>query len=178
MRKTLFGLLEHHTKANDPVEMEWVFSLDEELRVALLRGIADGDGFASIRSFHTGISTKVNKPFIGKLLKSMDIKSGRYSNGVNILTTDAIRRAEAIKIFLAAEGKTRRLTELVAMLDSMVHRKIQGEEKDTIIQLHRRGLTDGQITSTLWAEYGIARRPTTIRGFLKRQGMVSKRENQ
>ena len=178
IRKTLFGLLETDTKANQSMKMEWIFTLDKELRAALLRGIADGDGFATIRSFHAGIGTKANKPFIGKLLKSMGIKSGRYSNGVSILTNDAIRRAEAIRMFLIAEGKMGRLTELVAMLDSMVHRKIQGEEKDVIIRLHKDGLTDGQITSMLWADYGIARRPTTIRGFLKRQGVANKRDSQ
>jgi hypothetical protein len=59
------------------------------------------------------------------------------------------------------------------MLDSMNHRKIQGEEKNIILRLNEKGLSNGQITSTLWADYGTARRPTTIGAFLKRLGVRS-----
>jgi hypothetical protein len=59
------------------------------------------------------------------------------------------------------------------MLDSMNHRKIQGEEKNIILRLNEKGLSNGQITSILWGDHGIARRPTTIGAFLKRLGIGS-----
>ncbi len=170
VRRALFGLQEHHVKARDSVQMEWVFSLDESLRVAFLRGIADGDGYASIRSFTAGVATKVNGSFIQKLLDSLEIESKPYENGVLISKDEAIRQAERIRMFYVAVGRMRRLSELVIMLASMKWKKIQGNEKETILRLRKRGFTDGEITSFLWAEYGIARRPTTIHAFLKRNG--------
>ncbi|MHA1928428.1 MAG: hypothetical protein ACTSV2_07600 [Candidatus Thorarchaeota archaeon] len=171
IRKSLFGLQETQTKNQDAVDMDWVFNLPLDLRLSLLRGIADGDGFASIRWFGAGICTKPNKIFIERLLSSLGINSRRYSNGLSVDLNEAIRRANEIEIFLSAVGKSERLSELVSMLDSMDRKKIQGKEKEIIIRLSNRGLSDGQITSILWAEHGIARRPTTIRGFLKRHGI-------
>ncbi len=173
MRSSLFGLRGHQTKARDSVEMEWVLDLETPLRIGFLRGVADGDGFATVRAFHAGISSKANKRFLMRLLDSLGIESRSYRTGVRIDKTAALRRSAETGLFYTAGGKSLRLKQIVSMLDAMNRKRIKDEEKEIIVKLYNEGLTDGEIICTLWSEYGIARRPTTIDAFLRRIGLKS-----
>ena len=81
--RTLLGLGKA-SKTNSEIRADWVLMLDRGLRVTLLQGWADGDGYASVRGFAPGISTKMNKPLVRDLLSSLGIASNMGSNGVLI----------------------------------------------------------------------------------------------
>jgi len=57
---------------------------------------------------------------------------------------------------------------MTVMLDS-VNRKLASEkEVKTIMKLHDKGHSLGDIVVKLWNKYGISRRPSTIAGIIKR----------
>ncbi len=151
--------------------MDWIFSIPREWKIALIQGIVDGDGFASIPASRAGIGSKMNTIFLIWLLKSVDIESRAYQTGIEISKTEAIRNASELPLFKNATEKQAKLDELVKMLNSMERKPISGAEAKEIRQLSEEGFSDGEVTEYLWKQFGIARRPTTIRSYLKRIGL-------
>ena len=48
------------------------------------------------------------------------------------------------------------------MIASMKWTKVSDEEREKILELHRRGINANQIGPLLWSEFGMARRSGTI----------------
>jgi hypothetical protein len=80
-------------------------------------------------------------------------------------------RAEKLPLFRHATGRQYRLTETIAMLNSIVsqkRRRFSQEELELIKELNESGHSCGEIAATLWAEYGIFRRSASIYQLIKR----------
>jgi hypothetical protein len=169
IRNSLLGLSIDRKKSGQPIGSEWILGFPKELLIPFIQGIADGDGFASIRRLHAGISTKHNKEFIRHVLRILGIESMEYSNGLMISKKRAIEAAARIPIFRNSDGRLNRLRELHRMLSSIRRTRVSSSELEAFMKLHEQGLNSGEIVATLWAENGIIRRPKTIDDAIKRE---------
>ena len=171
--RTLLGL-DRIAKTNSRIRAEWVLALPRKLRVPFVQGWADGDGYASVRTFTPGISSKMNKDLLKRLLDSLGVASNIVTNGVAISRTESVIRASRLPLFRMAVDRQGRLEAISQMINSMKWTPVSKDELKIILQLHRQGHTFGEITVLLWAEYGIARRPTTIRNIIRRHARSDK----
>jgi hypothetical protein len=168
VRRTLLGLEASAPKTWNPIKADWILDAPEDWRIAFIQGASDGDGFASIPNYCTGIATIVNQEFYLRLLKSLGIHGFFHGTHIRIIRKKSINRAKQLPMFRYAEGRQVRLTEMTVMLDS-VNRKIASEKEIKIImKLHDKGHSLGDIVVKLWNKYGISRRPSTIAGIIKR----------
>jgi hypothetical protein len=72
-RRTLLGLEASASKTWNPIQADWILNAAEDWRIAFIQALSDGDGFASIRNYCTGIATIVNQEFFLHLLESLGI---------------------------------------------------------------------------------------------------------
>jgi len=171
MRRTLLGLTTSTPKSQTPIQIDWILQMPEDWRVALLQGIADGDGCASIRSFNAFISSQTNQSFLVRLLGSFGIQARPTSHSLEIENKKSIRKANALPLFKHALGRQETLTQLVDMFHwakQWGSKRIPPEEIKVIMNLYNQGFSSGQITEALWSRLGVARHPSSIRRIIKR----------
>ncbi len=159
MRRTLFGLKSGPKRR---LRIDWILSLSIRERIAFIQGIADGDGHASVRGLIAGIATKYNKESLSRILASLGIESANNSNGLEIRKKKFLKIASDLPMFRHADSRLFRLREICAMIAAMKHAKVSDEERQKILEYHRRGFNPTQIVPLLWSEYGTARRSGTI----------------
>lgn len=116
----------------------------------------------------------MNKPLVRDLLSSLGIASNMGSNGVLINRNESIVKAARLPLFRNANDRLVRLRAISQMIRSMKWTPVSKEELKFMLELHRQRYTFGQITVLLWAEHGIARRPTTVRDIVRRHSKASK----
>ncbi|MHA1881912.1 MAG: hypothetical protein ACTSUO_02575 [Candidatus Thorarchaeota archaeon] len=156
-------------KSKNPLQANWVLNMPHDWRVSFIQGLADGDGWTSIKAFTTGISSVPNKEFLKKLFGTFGISSRFSSENVIVGRHNEILKAKKIPLFRNASGRQKRLDELSKIITSLKPRKAEGKELALILDLFRKGHTPGEITEILWFEYGIARSPYSIYKILERQ---------
>ncbi|MFW9848836.1 MAG: hypothetical protein ACFFF4_06830 [Candidatus Thorarchaeota archaeon] len=162
MEKALLGLDTSMAKSRDPINADWILRMPHEWRVAFIQGLADGDGWASIKGFTTGIATEPNQEFVRDLFKTFGINSIFSDRSVSVGKHSEIQKAQQIPLFRNASGRQKRLntlSEIIAMLKS---RKTEGKELEIILDLAKKGKTPGETTEILWYRYKIARTPSSI----------------
>ena len=168
MRRTLLG---QKTGPKRRLRIDWILKMPTQERIAYVQGVADGDGYASVRGLKAGISTKYNKKMLGRILTSLGIEAAHGSNDVQIRRKRALKIASELPLFRHADGRLFRLKEMCTMIAAMKHAKVSDEERKRILEYHRRKFKPSQITSLLWAEYGTARRYATIRKVIDDAGL-------
>jgi len=168
MRQTLLGLKTSSTKSKVALEANWILDTPYDWRVAFLQGLADGDGWASIKRQHAGIATKPNQGFVQRLFTSLGIDTKTYPKRVQIDKKKALKAAQQLFLFRHARERQERLADLVDMLDAMKICHMTEREKELILDLHDQGLGTGEIVETLWKEHQVARRPGAITALLER----------
>ncbi len=146
----------------DSVILRWQWALPRAGTYAIR--IADGV------LIYTKIVEELKAPHLRGFVfgKHYRIVSNVISNGVGILRTESITRASQLPVLKHAVDRLGRLQEIVEMIASMKWKPVSEDEREIILHLHRQGHTLGEITSLLWAELGIARRPSTVKGVIGR----------
>jgi hypothetical protein len=170
MKEELLGLGRSHLKKELPIDADWILKMPRDYRVAFLQGLADGDGYASIKAFCLGIASKPNREFIRRLLSSLDIHSNLKPTKVVINRQEDILRAKNFPLFRHATSRKRfhnELCKIIGLLDRSYGRAPEKDRK-IIVDLHKQGLTPGEITEKLWFEYSIARSTSSIEGIVRR----------
>jgi hypothetical protein len=162
IRSSLLGLRLDAPKQDQPIQADWISQIPQELIVPFLQGVADGDGYASVRSLNAGIGTKHNKEFFQALLSIFGIDSRDGGTGIEIARTKSLRTAAELPLFRYADGRQFRLNTVIEMIASMKWTKVSNEEREKILEYHRRGINANQIVPLLWTEFGKARRSGTI----------------
>ncbi len=162
IRSTLLGLRMDAAKEDQSIRAEWVLKIPHEMILPILQGVADGDGYASVRNMTAGIGTKHNKKFFQSLLSLLGIDSVDGGTGIVISKKESLRMAAELPLFKYAADRFFRLRELIMMIASMKHTKVSKEEKKRILEYHRQGIKVNQIGPLLWVDFGRARRSSTI----------------
>jgi hypothetical protein len=176
IRQELLGLRESRNKNENRVQPNWVLNAPKSWRISILQGIADGDGFATTKGLYAAIATYTNQEFVSNLMKSLDIDSYMTDIAVCIRCIDDIKKAAKLPMFRFAEGRQRRLEELVPMLESMDWSRISEDEESSILEFHRQGMKIGEITEKLWEKYGRVHRRNTIYNIIERNVSTSNSE--
>ncbi len=173
IRESGLGLEKKENKIQNPIDAEWALSAPRRLRIALVQGIADGDGYVSVNSQYTAISTKVNQPFFGRLLRSFDIASLETKKDVLIKQTESILRFTEIEPFKNAESRRRDLEELNSLILSrkskIVGSRLSQSEIDHALELRRKGKSYGEITKLVFRKFGTSWDISTIEHTIKKQ---------
>ena len=171
VKTVLFGLRHSLMKKQSPIDAEWILKMPKEYRVAFLQGLADGDGYASIKAFRVGIASKPNGEFIKRLLSTFNIFAKLEKTKVVIKKHEDIIKANNIPLFRHATSRKRNhyeLCSIIGLLDKS-HGKVPEREIKIIMELHRRGFSCGEITERLWFDHGLARSRGSVEGIVRRR---------
>lgn len=82
IRNSLLGLKVEKKKSDQPIRSDWILGFPREATIPFLQGVADGDGYASVRGMKAGIGTKHNKEFYIRLLSLFEIDSQSRGTGI------------------------------------------------------------------------------------------------
>jgi hypothetical protein len=170
VKEVMLGLKRAQSKKEESMDAEWVLRLPRDYRVAFLQGLADGDGYASIKTFRVGIATKTNQEFIKQLLSTFEIQSKTEKTKVVIKRYEDILRANDLPLFRHATSRKKNhdeLCKIIGLLDRS-RGKVPERDRKIIMKLHKQGYTPGEITESLWLNYGIARSRASIEGIVRR----------
>ncbi|MGY5854453.1 MAG: hypothetical protein RTU92_12870 [Candidatus Thorarchaeota archaeon] len=143
-------------------------NIPHDWRVAFIQGLADGDGWASVRAFNTAISTVPNYDFYQALFSTFDISSYVTSGNVVVGKHSDICKAHEIPLFRYAAGRKTRLSTISRIISSLKPGRISENDLKIIFALTKIGHTPGEITEILWYEHDIARSPYSIYSILER----------
>jgi len=92
-------------KTKQPVNANWIFGSTIEMRRAIVQGLGDGDGSASVEGKYICISSKSNKNFIERLLQSFDLKTRRTEGDVFTAGITEAKKAAQIPPFRYATSR-------------------------------------------------------------------------
>jgi hypothetical protein len=172
IRKSCLGLNKNQNKIENPLDAEWVLSAPRRLRTALVQGIADGDGYVSVNSQYAALSTKVNQPFFGRLLRSFDIESLETKKDVLIKQTESILKFAELEPFRQAKSRRKDLEELNSLVitrkSKIAGSRLSQAEIDQALMLRRKGKSYGEITKLVYREFGTSWDISTIEHAIKR----------
>lgn len=170
VKEVLFGLGRSDKKKGIPIRAEWVLNMPHDHRVAFLQGLADGDGYASIKAFRVGIGSKTNQDFIRKLLSTFEIQSVMEKTKVVIKKHEHIRKANSLPLFKHALSRKKSHDELCKIMDLLDGGggRVPEIERKIILELHKQGFTPGEIAEKLWHDYGYARSMRSVYGIVQR----------
>ncbi|MFW9817954.1 MAG: LAGLIDADG family homing endonuclease, partial [Candidatus Thorarchaeota archaeon] len=171
MKEVLFGLGPSLRKKESPIHADWMLNLSHDYRVAFLQGLADGDGYASIRSFNAGIATLTNHTFLNKLLNTFNIFPTIEKTKVRINRYNDIVKASELTLFKHATERQKQLEELAKLIDSLDsnYGRVPKDEIEIIMEMHNQGMSCGEITESLWINHGLARSRRSVEGIVKRR---------
>jgi hypothetical protein len=137
-----------------------------------LQGLADGDGYASIKTNHVGIASKPNRRFIGQLLSTFGIHSNMKATKVVINRQEDIFKTNDIPFFRHATSRKKKHDELSKMVEQFkrdrASKKVPDHEMALIRKMHEQGLTPGEITEKLWLNHGLPRSISSVFKIVKR----------
>jgi hypothetical protein len=178
MRDSCLGLSATQNKIKTPIEIEWALTAPIELRKKILQGIADGDGYVSVNSQYIGLSTRVNQPFYGRLLKSFDVESIPTSKDVLVKQSESILKVAEIGLFKHAESRQESLEELRLLVHERKTKslgsRLSKEEIDFAMTLRGENKSYGEITRTIFRKYGNSWDISTIEHAIKRRQASTK----
>ena len=171
VKEVLLGLEPSSMKKQSPIDADWILNLTNDYRVAFLQGLADGDGYASVRSFNAGIATLTNHTFLTNLLNTFRIFPTVEKTKVRIGRYNDITKASELPLFKHARGRQEQLEELSKLIDSLdsSYGRVPQEEIEIIMEMHDKGMSCGEITERLWIHHGIARSRKSVEGIIKRR---------
>ncbi len=170
VERAVLGLRHSKPKSNYPIHAKWILETPREWRVAFIQGLADGDGWASVRVFRTGIGSGPNREFIKDFFTTFDIVSFFDTRNVVIGKHSEICKTQKLPLFRNAAERQQRLNTISEIIESLETRKATGEELELILRLSREGNNPGRIAVILWEKYKIARTPSSIYSILARNG--------
>jgi hypothetical protein len=171
MKKALLGLDASEVKKEVAIKAEWILSMPNEWKIAFIQGLADGDGYASIPKFATAITTTTNDEFFANLLASVGIQASAVGDRAIIRKYNEILKAGELPLFRYANGRQKILNDLseIIKLRPKERRIIPEDQKKLVMELHRTGLTPGEIVKKLWYEHRLARTTAMIDMLIRRE---------
>ncbi len=171
MKKALLGLESSEIKKNVPIKADWILNVPYDWRVAIIQGLADGDGYASVPRFDTAITTTTNEEFFARLLSSVGIQATTSDNRARVKQQDEILKARELPLFRFASGRQESLDNLCKIIKLKPKRRyrVPEDEKKLVMELYRTGLKPGKIIEKLWHDYGLARTTAMIYTLIRRE---------
>jgi hypothetical protein len=180
VHSTCLGYTDAAPKAKQEVQAEWVFGAPTHLRRAVLQGLGDGDGSASIQGNYVCISSKHNKDFIERLLQSFGVNTRRTPK--DVVTTGMVEAKKAARIppFRFASSRLQACERMVRRIDAprrVRNNPLQPEETDFLLSMKKKGMTAWQASEAFFDRFGTAIHKAVVeRVFRNESGLRKKRE--
>ncbi|MFW9888054.1 MAG: hypothetical protein ACFFER_07730 [Candidatus Thorarchaeota archaeon] len=175
IREGCLGLDERQNKIETPLDAEWTLKAPRRLRTALIQGIADGDGYVSVNSQYAALSTRINQPYFGRLLRSLNIESIPTKKDVLIKQTESIIGFAELAPFREAETRRQDLEELASLVRARKSKdpsaRLSEAEIDHALKLRQQGKSYGEITRLVFRDFGKSWDISTIEHAIKKRRM-------
>jgi hypothetical protein len=156
---TCLGLQPNQTTTYDPLYARWLLTPPHQHRIAFLQGVADGDGWASIRDQCIGIYAGPNILLIQDLLQSLSVHSETDGKRVRIRTQKGIIQAAKLPFFRFAESRQNNSTKMAEMMNARKRKKERLIPKNisrVILQLHKQNKSSGFIAEYIFDHFSIS----------------------
>jgi transposase len=153
------GLKRGQRTTYHPVKMDWIFLASDNLRIAFLQGLSDGDGWASVKDQCIGIYSGPNIPLVKKLLKSYRIEASDDGQRVRIYSQDGIIKAAELPLFRFASSRLDIANKVAEMMRKRQDQEIGitfPEIVEEMQQLRNKGYSYGRIAEVIYDKYGIS----------------------
>jgi hypothetical protein len=161
MKQTGLGLQKNQTTSKVPIQAPWLLNAPHIIRLRILQGFTDGDGFTSVKGQCLGIASTVNKVFLQKLLNSFNINSFYSQTGRSVIIrrNESILQASSLPFFLHAVGRqemANKLTEMIQIRKVQRRIPISKTVNKRMIQLKKEGMSNGAIIEQIFDEFRIS----------------------
>lgn len=129
------------------------------MRRAVLQGLGDGDGSASVQGNYVCISSKCNKRFIHDLFDSFGIKTRTAPRDVVTTGTDEAKKAALVPPFRYSTERLVASRRIVARIENrrrVREEPLRNKEIGFILNMKHRGLTSWEVSEAFFDEFGSA----------------------
>ncbi len=144
MHRSCLGYSDSIPKNNQTVFADWIMQAPHDLRRAVLQGLGDGDGSASVQGNYICISSKCNKDFIEKLLQSFGLKTRRTDCDVVTAGMAEAKKAAQIPSFRFASTRleaSKRIVNRINGFRRVREYPLNQDEIKFIIDMKGKGMT-------------------------------------
>jgi len=170
MRRSCIGIPDGSRKTDTAVEANWILGAPENWRASFLRGICDGDGWASIPNQEIAIATACNSFFLKQLLSTFGITAHEAKWKVVVNARDSLDRATELGLFKYAEGRKSNLEKMGEIRKTFNNSITINEEQQHLIEnLRAKGMSWGRISEMIYDKYGYSWRYDVI---MRRMGKL------
>ena len=156
---TVLGLQPHQRTTYHPINANWILNTPDDLRIAFLQGLADGDGWADTRSQYIGIYAGPNISLIQELLTSFQIRSSIDRKRVRFRRQKSVIIAAGLPLFRFATSRKENAEKIAEMMQARKKKKerfIPPEISKLILQLHTHKKSSGFIAEYIYDQFGIS----------------------
>ncbi|MFW9889095.1 MAG: LAGLIDADG family homing endonuclease [Candidatus Thorarchaeota archaeon] len=159
IHRTCLGYNDLVPKREQKVTADWILDSPFPMRRAVLQGLGDGDGSASVQGNYVCISSVNNKQFVERLLQSFGISTRRTERDVVTSGTAEAIKAAQIPLFRYSSSRldsSKRILQRNEAKRSVRDSPLKSEEITYIIEMKRKGMTAWQATEAFFDHSGTA----------------------
>lgn len=168
--RSCLGLEYNQTTKNTPIQLKWILRCPRKYKLALIQGIADGDGSSSLSDWRIQIRTKFNTEIIKKILLSLDITSRITKGKVVISRYDDVIKGTELPCFRFAKSRIENAQKIKSMIVKRNKDRMIPDYNliKFIFDLRKREYKFSQINSRIYDKFGIAFNPIHLRDILSK----------
>ncbi len=159
IHRSCLGYNDTVPKQEQPVSANWIFRAPFHMRRAVLQGLGDGDGSASVQGNYVCISSKHNKQFIQRLLQTFGVKTRLTEKDVWTTGMVEAKKAAQIPPFRYAKTRLEASDRMVRRIDARRRVRddpLKPEESKFILSMKRKGMTVWETNERFFDEFGTA----------------------
>lgn len=164
--QAVLGLQPYQRTTYHAIQANWILNAPNELKIAFLQGLNDGDGCASVKDQCLSNTCGPNISLVQKLLASFDITSSHDEYRVRIYSLNGIIQATDLPFFRHAtkrQSNARKLAQMAKIRQHQPHGINSPEILDRMIELHDMGCSMGRIAEILFDEFNVSFDSSTVR---------------
>lgn len=172
INRSCLGYRNEIAKRDQSANADWILDAPYQMRKAVLQGLGDGDGSASVQGNYVCVSSKCNKQFIRKLVESFGVSIRLTDTDVVTTGMDEAKKAAQIPPFRYSESRLeacRRIVKRVEGKRSIRDDPLEHEEVDFILAMKERGYSSWEISEAFFDEFGSAVEHRTIGNVRKKR---------
>lgn len=180
IHRSCLGYNDTVPKGEQPVSANWIFSAPFHMRRAVLQGLGDGDGSASVQGNYVCISSKNNKQFIQRLLQTFGVKTRITDKDVWTTGMAEAKKAAQIPPFRYAKTRLEASGRMVRRIDAKRRVRddpLKPEEIKFILSMKREGMTAWEANEAFFDRFGTAINKSVVKRYYHRNSQrMEKRE--
>ena len=179
IHRSCLGYNDTVPKREQPVTADWILNAPFDMRRAVLQGLGDGDGSASVQGNYICISSKNNKQFIEKLIQTFGVKTRLARK--DVVTTGMAEAKKAAQIPPFRYAKTRleaskRMTRRIDAKRRVRDNPLKPKEIEFILSMKREGMTAWKANEAFFDKFGTAIHNEVIKRLYRKSSQRKEKE--